>query len=156
MEKERKEIFRESFQGYYKIKEVKKIIFDINILIDYANGYAKWLENLLKDKQPKAKLILPTIVIAEYFTSTALEEEYEVKIVERTFSLFTKQDLTEDIAKILGRILRRKTYPPSADLADLIIASTTIYLKGELATKNRSDFAKIPNLDLFDPKELKN
>lgn len=135
---------------------MQKIIIDTNILIDYANGYAKWFDDLLESKQPRAELILPTIVIAEYFTSTALEEKNEVEIAERTFSLFTKQDLNEDIAKILGIVMRHKTYPASAGLADLIIAATAIYLDGELATRNKADFSKIPNLRFFDPKKLKN
>lgn len=134
---------------------MQKIVIDTNILIDYANGYAKWLDDFLKAKSSDAKLVLPTIVIAEYFTSTALEREENAKVADKTFSLFTKQDLNEEIAKILGAILRRKTCPHGASLADLIIASTAIYLNGELATKNESDFEKIPNLRLFDPKKLK-
>lgn len=133
---------------------MKKIIFDTNILIDYVNGYAMWLEDLLEDKQFKTELILPTIVIAEYFTSAALDNKYEIEIAERMFAFFTKQDLNEDIAKILGTILRHKAYLPSADTADLIVAATTIYLDGKLATRNKADFLKIPNLRFFSPKRL--
>lgn len=130
------------------------IVFDTNILIDYANGYAKWLNKLLSGKGD-IKLILPTIVIAEYFTSTALEEPREVGVADRTFALFEKQDLTEGIAKALGTILRRKTYVHSASLRDLIIAATAIYLDAQLATRDKADFAKIPDLRFFDPKKLK-
>lgn len=55
---------------------------------------------------------------------------------------------------MLGKILRDKTYPKGAGLADLIIAATTICLKGELATRNRQDFARIPNLVFFEPDKL--
>lgn len=133
---------------------MRGIVFDTNILIDYANGYAKWLDELLSGKRD-VKLILPTIVIAEYFTSTALEKPHEVGVADRTFALFEKQDLTEEIAKVLGTILRRKTYPIGASLADLIIAATALHLNAELATENKSDFAKIPNLRFFNPKKLK-
>ena len=133
-----------------------RIVVDTNILIDYAHGYAKWLEEILGSQRRRSiELILPTIVIAEYFTSALLEESYEVEIADRTFSLFTKQDLNEEIAKILGRILRHKSYPPGADLADLIIASTALYVDAELATRNNADFAKIPQLRFFDPKKLR-
>jgi predicted nucleic acid-binding protein len=135
---------------------VQKIIIDTNILIDYANGYAKWLDDLLNSRSSNAKLILPTIVIAEYFTSTSLENNDDAEIADKTFSLFIKQDLNESIAKILGAIMRRKTYPQGAGVSDLIIASTAIYLDAELATRNKTDFAKIPNLRFFDPKKLKN
>ena len=133
---------------------MQNILIDTNILIDYANGYAKWLEDLLDAKVPVAKLILPTIVIAEYFTSASLENKDNAYAADRTFSLFAKQDLNESIAKILGEIMRRKTYVPSAGVSDLIIASTAIFLDAELATNNKKDFAKIPNLRFFNPKNL--
>ncbi len=135
---------------------MQKIIIDTNILIDYANGYAKWLDDLLSSKNSSAKLILPTIVIAEYFTSISLENNDDAEIADKTFSLFVKQDLNESIAKILGAIMRHKTYSPGAGVSDLIIAATSIYLDAELATNNKKDFAKIPDLRLFDPRKLKN
>jgi len=128
---------------------VKKVIVDTNVLIDYVNGYTKWLEDVIRYERSEIELVLPTIVIAEYFTSTALEKEDEAEVADRMFSFFRKQDLNEEIAKVLGAILRRKTYAQGASLADLIIASSTIYLKGELATRNKADFAKIPNLRFF-------
>lgn len=130
---------------------MKKIIIDTDILIDYVNGYAPWLTVLLKAQQEKTLLILPTIVMAEYFTSTEFEKQEKIAIADDTFALFHKQVLSEEIAKILGKLLRRKTYPASADLADLIIASTCISLNGELATRNKKDFAKIPDLRFFTP-----
>lgn len=131
---------------------MQKIVIDTNILIDYANGYARWLDEFFKKVNSDAKLVLPTIVIAEYFTSTALEKEENAEIADKTFSFFMKQDLNESIAKILGTMMRRKTYPTSASIGDLIIAATTIYLDAELATRNKADFSKIPNLRFFNPK----
>ena len=133
---------------------MQNIVIDTNILIDYANGYARWLDNFIKVRDPDTKLVLPTIVIAEYFTSTDLEDRENAEIADRTFSFFVKQDLNEPIAKILGTILRHKTYSSSAGTADLIIASTAIYLNAELATRNKVDFSRIPNLRLFDLKNL--
>lgn len=131
---------------------MKKIVVDTSILIDYANGFAPWLSDTIKAKAGVVQLILPTIVIAEYFAATTLENEYEATVADKTFSFFEKQDLTEDIAKILGTLLRRKNYPPGAGLADLIIAATTIFLNAKLATGNKTDFKDIPDLKFFDPK----
>lgn len=131
---------------------MKKVVVDTNILIDYAHGYANWLNDLLGSGERIAEFILPTIVIAEYFTSTALEDKHEIAVADETFALFTKQDLNEEIAKILGGILRHKSFPPGANLADLIIASTAIYLDAQLATRNRLDFSGIPDLRFFEPK----
>lgn len=133
---------------------MQNIVIDTNILIDYANGHAKWLDDFLKTKDSNVELILPTIVIAEYFTSTSLEDKNNAETADKTFSFFMKQDLNESIAKILGTIIRRKTYVPSAGTSDLIIAATAIYLDAELATRNKADFAKIPDLRFFDPKKL--
>lgn len=134
---------------------MKKVVVDTNVLIDYVNGYAKWLDDLLGSSRRNVELVLPTIVIAEYFTSTALEDKHEVIVADETFALFTKQDLNEEIAKVLGAILRRKTYPKGAGLADLIIAATAIYLDAQLATRNKTDFSGIPDLIFFDPKKLR-
>lgn len=134
---------------------MQKIIVDTNILIDYANGYAKWLDKFFNARNSDVKLVLPTIVIAEYFTSISLENNDDAEIADKTFSLFAKQDLNEPIAKILGAIMRRKTYSPGAGISDLIIASTAIFLDAELATNNKKDFAKIPDLRLFDSRKLK-
>lgn len=130
---------------------MKTIILDTNILIDNIHGFAPWVTNL--QQADDFNLVVPTIAIAEYLTDKNVETELGKSRSEEYLSWFQKQDLTEDIAKVLGTILRRKTYPPSANLADLIIAATAIHLGAELATKNRADFAKIPNLCFFEPEK---
>ncbi|MBI2616709.1 PIN domain-containing protein [Candidatus Gottesmanbacteria bacterium] len=130
---------------------MKFIVVDTNILIDYAKGYAEWVDDYLQLSSP-VNLVLPTIVIAEYFASRALEDEKEVHVAEKTFSLFKKQDLTESIAKIVGKILRHKSHPTTASIPDIVVAATALFLNAELATRNKRDFAKIPHLRFFDPK----
>ncbi|MEK7188553.1 MAG: PIN domain-containing protein [Patescibacteria group bacterium] len=132
---------------------MKTIVLDTNILIDYIHGYAPWLNLLLKSD---SRVIISTIVVAEYLQAPSLDKKTEVRSAERTFALFEKQDLTQEIAEILGRMLRRKKYPPGADLVDLIIASTALYLDAQLATRNKLHFKGIPGLRFFDPKELEN
>lgn len=129
------------------------IVLDTNILIDNIHGFAPWVNKLLRSGN-NFRLVIPTIVIAEYLTDKKVETELGRKRSEEYLAWFIKQDLTEGIAQVLGTILRRKTYSPSAGTADLIIAATTIYLNAELATSNKADFAKIPHLKLFDPKKL--
>ena len=131
---------------------MKTIVLDTDILIDSVNGFAPWL---IKFRNKKGlRFIIPTIVVAEYFTSQEVETKGGRKKSEEFIALFTKQDLTEEIAHELGKILRRKTYVPGVGLGDLIIAATALYLDAELATRNRKDFAKIPSLRFFDPKSL--
>lgn len=126
------------------------IVLDTNILIDYVKGYASWIDDILESPNAGSELVLPTIVIAEYFASNALDDKKEVAIVDKTFALFKKQELTEDIAKELGGLLRHKSYPSGASIADLIIAATALCLHAPLATRNNAHFRGIPNLTFFD------
>lgn len=130
---------------------MRTVVLDTNVLIDNVHGFAPWVDTLLKSLQTY-RLVIPTIVIAEYLTAKEVEKTSARAKIEEYLSLFLKQDLTEEIAKILGRILRQKTYPSGAGLADLIIAATTIYLNAKLATNNKTDFKNIPDLKFFDPK----
>lgn len=132
---------------------MKTIILDTDILIDNVHGFATWVDKLLK--RPKDyRLVVPTIVVAEYLSAQEVETAMGRDKSDNYLLLFKKQDLTEEIAQILGTIFRRKTYVTSASTADLIIAATVLSLSGELATRNKKDFEKIPELKLFDPKKF--
>lgn len=132
---------------------MRTVVVDTNILIDNVHGFAPWVDTFLKSPQAY-RLVIPTIVIAEYLTAQEVEKRSGRAKTEEYLSLFFKQDLTEEIAEILGRILRQKTYSPSAGFADLIIAATTIFLNAKLATNNKTDFKDILDLKFFDPKPV--
>lgn len=132
---------------------MKTVVLDTNILIDNVHCFAPWVNDLLKLPQ-EYRLVVPTICVAEYFTAEEIETVNGFEKSKSYLAVFEIIELTFGIAEILGQILRRKTYPPGANTADLIIASTTIYLNGELATKNKKDFTKIPHLRFFDPEKL--
>ncbi len=131
----------------------KNIVFDTNILIDNVHGFAKWVDKLLNT--PDYCLIVPTIAIAEYLTAQEHETDKGKEKSKRYLATFKIQDFNYSIAEVLGKILRRKTYASSAGLADLMIASTALFLNAELATNNKKDFAQIPDLKFFNPKSLK-
>lgn len=150
MEKKREKISREIIRGNNRLKIV---VLDTNILIDNVHGFATWVDHLL-NKQEEYQLVVPTIVVAEYLTAHETETASGQLRSKKYLALFKKIDLTFEIAEVLGQILRRKTYTISANTADLIIAATAIYLDAELATRNKIDFSKIPNLRLFEPKNL--
>lgn len=129
---------------------MKAIVLDTNILIDNVHGFAPWVDYLLNQAQ-EYQLVVPTIVAAEYLTAQETETAQGSSKSKSYLALFESADLTFGIAETLGQILRRKTYSPGANVGDLIIASTAIYLDAELATRNKADFAKIPDLRFFDP-----
>lgn len=129
---------------------MKTIVLDTNVLIDNVHGYAEWLDELLPAPN-KFLLVVPTIVVAEYHTAGELETKTGIEKSREYLNQFKIQDLTVGIAEILGRILRRRTYAAGANMGDLIVAATALFLDCELATRNRKDFAKIPDLKFFDP-----
>ena len=131
---------------------MKIVVLDTNVFVDNVHGYAKWIDSLFNDSH--YRLVVPTIVIAEYHTTEELETEGGYEKSQKYLSSFLVQDLNYEIAEELGKILRRKTYVASAGLADLIIAATSIHLDAELATRNKADFSKIPHLRFFDPKNI--
>lgn len=106
------------------------------------------------NKKEEFTLVIPTIVIAEYVTAVENEDQDYRARTKDYLQLFKIQDLSYEIAEVLGTILRRKTYLKDAGIGDLIIASTTLYLDGELATRNNRDFEKIPHLRFFNPKDI--
>lgn len=128
-----------------------KIILDTDILIDHVHGHARWLDRLLEKR--KIKLIVPTIVIAEYHTAQELETAEGKRSSSLYLSAFSIQDFTQPIAEILGTLLRNKCYAPGASMADLMVASTALHLDAPLATRNTVHFRGIPGLQLFHPKE---
>ncbi|MBI3560041.1 PIN domain-containing protein [Candidatus Gottesmanbacteria bacterium] len=132
---------------------MEAIVLDTDTLIDYSKGYAPWIDELVQ--KGSVRLVLPTIVIAEFFASKTLDDPYEVEVADKTFALFSRQDLTEPIAKTLGGLLRHKTYPSGASTADLIIAATALFLGAPLATRNKGHFRSIPDLTFFDPVTIK-
>ncbi len=131
---------------------MRKIVIDTDILIDYTHNKAVWIASFLK--LATYQLIIPTIVIAEYFAAVSLDDKEKANLADEILAPFARQDLTEEIARELGEIMRHKSYPPGAGTADLIIASSAIHLDAPLATRNRDHFKGIPNLRFFDPTSL--
>lgn len=124
-----------------------RVVLDTDTLIDYSKGYAPWVDTAIQTA--RIRLVLPTIVIAEFFASQTLDDHYEVEVADKTFALFDRQDLTEPIAKTLGGLLRHKSYPSGASMADLIVATTAVTLHAPLATRNAAHFKGIPGLTFF-------
>jgi predicted nucleic acid-binding protein len=127
-----------------------RIVLDTDGIIDFAHGKGKWLERLMAENKQKTELIVPTVVIAEYWSDMYMDEEEINNVSENIFRHFIKQPLTEDIAKKVGELLRHKKYVLGAGFVDLAVAATAIQLKAKLATRNKKHYAKIPGLEFFE------
>lgn len=128
-----------------------KLVLDTDILIDHVHGHARWLDDLLHEG--RIKLIIPTIVVAEYHTAQELETAEGLQSSRAYLSSFQIQDLTQPIAEALGTILRQKSYASGASIPDLIIAATALTIDAPLATRNATHFRGIAGLRFFNPKE---
>lgn len=59
---------------------MKKIVLDSDVLIDYTNGHAAWIDILIRETS--TELILPSIVFSEFLTSKIFDDEEEIKKIE--------------------------------------------------------------------------
>lgn len=130
-----------------------KIVLDTDILIDHVHGKARWIDDVLTEN--KTELVVPTIVIAEYHTAQELETASGLEASRKYLATYSIQDLTQPIAETLGTLLRRKSYPLGAGIADLIIAATAITIHAPLATCNKAHFKGIPGVTFFQPEVLR-
>ena len=125
------------------------VILDTDVLVDLAHGKAEWLEELIK-RPGRNRIIVPTAVVAEYWGAAELDDKENLRKAEKLFKSFVRQELTEEIAKLVGTLNRHKDYPAGASFVDLVVASTAITMEARLATRNKKHFAKIPGLDFFE------
>ncbi len=128
----------------------KKVVIDTDILVDFEHAKALWLSEILDGKR-KLIPVLPTIVVSEYWASQRISKPDAQKSAEELLAVFRKQNFTEDIAKVMGELMRFKSYPSGASVSDLIVASTALYLDTPLATRNLSHYQGIANLKFFKP-----
>ncbi|MBL7078272.1 PIN domain-containing protein [Candidatus Shapirobacteria bacterium] len=129
---------------------MKTVILDSSIIIDHARGKGKALIQLLKlQEKKKIELIVPTIVVFEFYSGLSLEKREILKNSELLFSKFKVISINEEIAKTAAQINRKCRLYQKISVADLLIGAAAICLSGYLATKNIKDFKKIPDLKIL-------
>ncbi len=128
----------------------RQVIIDTDVLVDFEHNKAPWLNDIFTGKS-KIIPVLPTIVISEYWASQKFNSTQTQGVANELLSQFTKQEFSESIAKVMGSIMRHKSYPSGASISDLIVASTAIHLNAPLATRNKQHYSGVPNLSFFEP-----
>jgi len=117
---------------------------DTNILIYYAAGDKKVSKFVLEKIEHGIPLILPTIVVTEFFSFPGLKTK-EITLFSRLFQKLQIIPLDFEIAK-RAAFLRQKY---NIKLGDSIIAATSLFTYATLITRNIKDFQKIPHLKLL-------
>lgn len=124
------------------------IIIDTDIIINYVKQSASTvLESYIRlQNQKKVELKVSTITIFEYFSGVSFSNNMEYETAELLFNQFTIQEVNEKIVKIAARLNNERKLSSSIGLADVLIASTALYLSAPLLTLNKHHFKLIPNL----------
>ncbi|PIU03751.1 hypothetical protein COT44_01600 [Candidatus Shapirobacteria bacterium CG08_land_8_20_14_0_20_39_18] len=133
-----------------------KIVVDINLLIDFSRSKkvkdSLWLNLLEYCKKEGHQLILPSIVVFEFFSGEEMNNQTNQEIAENLFNDVLILGFNEEIAKKAAAYFRK--YKKSINVLDYFLAATTVVVEGELATLNSKHFKLFGDLKLFDFKKL--
>lgn len=124
------------------------VVIDTDIIINYVRqSTSTILESYIRlQNQKKVELKVSTITIFEYFSGVSFSNNMEYETAELLFNQFTIQEVNEKIVKIAARLNHERRLSSSIGLADVLIASTALYLGAPILTLNKHHFKLIPNL----------
>ena len=128
-----------------------KIVVDSSVFIDYTRaGLGDFFQIVSLYKVKKVQVYVSASVILELWAGESLEDKGEEAKVNRLLLPFKKVDLTKQIAKKAGVLVRSKQINGGFDA---IVAATALYLDAQLATSNKKHFEKVKGLKLFEIQE---
>jgi len=128
-----------------------KVLIDSSVIVDYTRaGVGAFPQILLQKTSRKAEVYIPTTVILELWAGDSMTKESEVVKVNRLLAPLKIVDLTKQIAKKAGELVRLGQIDSFQDAA---IAATALYLDAELATANKKHFEKVRGLKFFNPQK---
>jgi len=129
---------------------MKTVVLDSNIIIDHARGKRRVLIQLLElQEKGKIELVVPAVVVFEFYSGLSLKKREILKNSELLFSKFKIVPIDEEIAKTAAEINRKHKLYQKIGAIDLLIGATAICLSAYLATKNTKNFKKIPDLKIL-------
>ena len=124
-----------------------KVVIDSSVVIDYTRAGLGVLPHLLSlRKSKKMEIYMPASVFLELWAGESMADTSEEVKVERLLIPVKTANLTKQIAKMAGELIRLGMVKGVMDSA---IAATTLYLDAQLATQNKKHFSKVPNLRFF-------
>lgn len=123
------------------------VVVDTDILINHARGETQRLSELfLQQKAREIVLVVPSIVVFEFYSGATLASADVLSIADLLFSQLKIQELTEEIAKIGAELNRTLKLYDKIDTADIIIGATCIFLSARLCTNNKKHFKLISQI----------
>ncbi len=123
------------------------VVFDTNIIIDVFRFNKQAKKLLEKVERKELSGIISSLTESEILSGKECKNPMKRKIIENTIKLFTKIDVTNDIASKAGEFRRNYSTP----LIDSIIAATAFFTKSKVWTKNIDHFKRIKEIDAEEP-----
>lgn len=125
---------------------MEKVVVDSDIIIDYLRtdkGLFPQLNNL--QLQGKIEVYISSVTVFELFSGSSAkrDEKYIFKLLAN-IKVIT---FDTELAKFAGEERRGKKL--TVPLSDFIIGITSIFLKADLATRNRDHFRGIRGIKFF-------
>ncbi len=126
---------------------MQKIVLDSDIIIDFIREASSLLFALFDQvDEGKTKLFIPSIVVTELIAGRETKTQAGLEKLELLLSRFGFIEMNYDISKATGILMRDHQ---GLNLADAIVAATTLNLNAKLATRNIKDFDMIKGLKFF-------
>ena len=123
-----------------------KVVVDSSVLIDFSRtGKGVFLGLSREFKQGRIEVLIPTVVIYEFWSGKSMESMGKQKRAETMFGQFRRLVLTESIAKVAGGLSRNL----HLEGMDAVIAATCLREKAKLATLNEKDFSRVKGLEIW-------
>ena len=123
------------------------VVIDSSVFIDDIRRGSEVIE-LIREQSLKRQIrvMVPSAVILELWSGSSMIETKVSDEVRRLYGQFEIIPLTEVLAIEAGKLVG--TYKIKA--IDAVIAATALAEKAWLATLNRKDFVKVPDLRLWE------
>lgn len=129
------------------------IVVDSSVIIDFIRAGVEYLPGLLDfAEKGEIKLLVPTVVVLELWSGKSMELVKNRQRVDLILASTERMNLTENIAKRAGTLLREEQVSGGFDA---VIAASVLESEAYLATGNRRHFSRVKNLKLFDSGKTK-
>ena len=127
---------------------MKKVLIDTDIIIDFLRtNKGSFLSLLELQEQGDFILYISSITVMELFVGTSSQKPDQFKQLKELISSLLVVPFDAKLAQFTGELKRGKKL--TILTSDLIIGATSLWLKTQLATRNKKHFAGIPGLKFF-------
>ena len=125
---------------------MKRVIIDTDILIDIGRNVAKAVSFLDKIEK-EFTLIISVVTQMELIVGCGNKKE--LTALDKFVGRFNIESMDESIGGKAVELLRKYRLSHGLLIADALIAATAIIKGASLATKNRSDYSFIDELEMI-------